>query len=84
MTEKELNQDAQQQIESLEEVIETIRERGPYSALLLVGVAGAETPRLFCTTQRLGVNLPHGANIAYLAVKLRAGARELEEILLQN
>ena len=54
MTEKELNQDAQQQIESLEEVIEIIRERGPYSALMLVGVADAETPRAFCTTQRLG------------------------------
>lgn len=84
MTEKELNQYAQQQIESLEEVIETIRERGPYSALLFVGVADAETPRTFCTTQRLGVSSLHGANIAYLAVKLRAEARELEEILLQN
>ena len=38
MTEKELNQYAQQQIESLEEVIEIIRERGPYSALMLIGV----------------------------------------------
>lgn len=84
MTEKELNQYAQQQIESLEEVIETIRERGPYSALTLIGVADAETPRTFCTTQRLGVSPLHGANIAYLAVKLRAEARELEEILLQN
>ena len=84
MTEKELNQYAQQQIESLEEVIETIRERGPYSALMLVGVADLETTHTRCTVQRLGVKPLHVANIAYLAVKLRAEARELEEILLQN
>ena len=84
MTEKELNQDAQQQIESLEEVIEIIRERGPYSALMLIGVADAETPRTFCTTQRLGVSPLHGANISYLAVRLQAEARELEEILLRD
>lgn len=84
MTEKELNQYAQQQIESLEEVIETIRERGPYSALMLVGVADLETTHARCTVQRLGVKPLHAANIAYLAVKLRAEARELEEILLQD
>ena len=84
MTEKELNQYAQQQIESLEEVIEIIRERGPYSALLFIGVADAGTPRTFCTTQRLGASPLHGANISYLAVRLRAEARELEELLLQN
>lgn len=84
MTEKELDQYAQQQIESLEEVIETIRERGPYSALTLIGVADAETPHTFCTTQRLGASPLHGANISYLAVRLRAEARELEDILLRD
>lgn len=84
MTKQNLNRDAQQQIESLEEVIKVIRERGPYSALTLVGVADAETPRTFCTTQRLGVSPLHGANISSLAVRLRAEARRLEEILLRD
>lgn len=84
MTEKELNQYAQQQIESLEEVIEIIREMGPYNAMLFVGVADIETTHNRCTVQRLGVQPLHGANIAYLAVKLRAEARELEEILLRD
>lgn len=84
MTEKESNQYAQQQIESLEEVIETIREKGPYSVLMLVGVADLDTAHTRCTVQRLGVKPLHVANISYLAVRLRAEARELEDILLRD
>ena len=84
MTKQNLNQYAQQQIESLEEVIEIIREMGPYNAMLFVGVADIEATHNRCTVQRLGVQPLHGANIAYLVVKLREEARELEEILLRD
>ena len=84
MTEKELNQDAERQIKTLEEEIQRIREGGPYHAMLFVGVAGANTDGTRCSIHRDGTKPVHSADVLYLTARLRAEARELEEILLQN
>ena len=84
MTEKELNQDAERQIETLEAVIRIIREQGPYGAMLLVGVAGVNTGSTRCSIHRDGTKPAHSSNVLYLAARLRAEARELEELAFRD
>ena len=84
MTEKELNQDAERQIENLEAVIRIIRERGPYGAMLFVGVVGANTGGTRCSIHRDGTKPAHSSDVLYLAAQLRAEARKLEEFILRN
>ena len=84
MTKQNLNQDAERQIETLEKVIRTIREHGPYGSMLLVGVAGANTNGTRCSIHRDGTKPAHSADILYLAARLRAEARELEELVFRD
>ena len=84
MTEKELNQDAERQIKTLEAVIRIIREQGPYGATLFVGVVGANTGGTRCSIHRDGTKPAHSADALYLAARLRAEARELEELVFRD
>lgn len=84
MTEKELNQDAERQIKSLEDVIRTIREHGPYGAMLFVGVVGANNGGTRCSIHRDGTKPVHSADVLYLTARLRAEACELEELVFRD
>ncbi len=84
MTEKELNHEAERQIKTLEAVIESICKDGPYGVMLFVGVAGANTDGTRYYIHRDGTKPTHSADVLYLAARLRAEARELEELAFRN
>ncbi|OFN60578.1 hypothetical protein [Eikenella sp. HMSC061C02] len=84
MTKQNLNQDAERQIKSLEDVIRTIREHGPYGSMLFVGVAGANTDGTRCSIHRDGTKPVHSADVLYLTARLRAEACELEELVFRD
>lgn len=81
MTEKELNQDAERQIKTLEEEIQRIREGGPYHAMLFVGVVGEESGSIHCSVHRDSTMSVSVADAAFLATRLRVEVRELEETI---